>query len=439
MIKTSKVLLITLMLCLLGTIAFGMEYNLEEEYGINIIMSDSKDNTSYDEAIGVITRGLGRFPEGIIKEITDYNLSRGIKTNVILSKTEKISDIYSEYKLDDTSADIFINTMNKSLYFDSSAASEQVFIHEMSHYVSDYLFDVYGYDKIKSEFEKLNNGYKYGTWKNGYDKVFVNKHSANSFEDEVSDLMWYSVAYADKLRNINEGKYTLIHKKLEYLFFVIDQSFTSIKDGSLVGHESLPQIPDEWAVDTIKAMEKASLIPEELKGIYNSNITKEDFYIVALNIIEKKLGEENFVKSFEIMNNEEFVSIDPIKGEIFVDNNAGCEFFKSIAFNENQERLHEAYQMGLIDEGWMLNSNEYINRLEVAKLFYYIASELGEDITDYKIINYDDLENVKKEEKTFIYFSASKNLLIGEKNNIKPYDYLTYQEAYQILMRLYSL
>lgn len=439
MIKTSKVLLITLILCLFGAVAFGMEYNLEEEYGINIMLSDSKDNTSYDEAILVISRGLGRFPEGTIKEVTEYNLSRGIKTNVILSKTEKIGDIYSEYMLNDTSANIFINTMKSGLYFDSNAASEQVFIHEMSHYISDYLFEVYGYDEIKSEFEKINNGCKYGTWQNGYDKLFANKHSANSFEDEVSDLMWYSVAYPDKLRNINDGNYTLIHKKLEYLFFVIDQSFTSVKDGSLVGHESLPQKPAAWAMDTIKAMEEASLIPEEFKGIYNSNITKEDFYIIALNIIEKKLGEENFDKSFEIMNNEEFVSIDPIKGEIFVDNNADCEFLKSIAFNENQERLHEAYQMGLIDEGWMLNSNEYINRLEVAKLFYYIASELGEDITDYKILNYDDLENIKTEEKTFIYFSAGKNLLEGEGNSFKPNDYLTYQEAYQILMRLYSL
>lgn len=439
MIKMSKVLYITFILCLFGTNAFGMEYNLEVEYGINIILPDSKDNTSYEDAIAVISRGLKSFPDGTIKEATEYNLSRGIKTNVIISKTEKISDIYSEYMLNDTSADIFINTMKSGIYFDSGAASEQVFIHEMSHYISDYLFNIYGYDKIKDEFEKINKGYEYGTWKNGYDKLFVNKHSANSFEDEVSDLIWYSVAYPDKLRNINEGNFTLIHKKLEYLFFVIDQSFTSIKEGSLVGHESLPQMPDEWAVDTIKLMEEASLIPEELKGIYNSNITKEDFYIVALNIIEKKLGEENFVESFEIINNEEFVSIDPVKGEIFMDNSAGCEFLKSIAFNENQERLHEAYQMGLIDEGWMLNSNEYINRLEVAKLFYYIASELGIDITDYEIINYVDLENVKEEEKPFIYFAAGKNLLLGDENRFKPYDYLTYQEAYLILMRFYSL
>lgn len=439
MIKMIKVLLMTLVLCLFGTAAFGLEYDLESEYGINIIMSDVKDNTSYDEAIQVIKRGLGKFPVGTIKEVTGYNLNHGIKTNVILSKTEKISDIYSEYKLNENSADIFMSTMKKELYFDPSAASEQAFVHEMSHYISDYLFDVYGYDKIKNEFEKINKGYEYGTWKNGYEKVFVNKHSASSFEDEVSDLMWYSVAYPDKLRNINDGNYTLIHKKLEYLFYAIDQSFISIKDGSLVGHESLPQKPDEWAVDTIEAMEEASLIPEEFRGIYNSNITKEDFYILTLNVIKKKLGEEKYDKSFEILNNEEFVSIDPIKGETFVDNNASCEFLKSIAFNENQEGLYEAYQIGLIDEGWIFNSNEYINRLEAAKLFYYIASKLGKDITDYEIINYLDIKNVKEEEKPFIYYVASNNIILGDGNSFKPYDFLTFQDAYLILMRFYNL
>lgn len=448
MIKIKRIICLTLIFCLIGTAAYSftceplsedaIKKNIEEDYGINIIISDNEDYISYINCLLVIERGLSRFPEGVIKEITDYYLSKGISTNIKLSKTEKISDLFSSYVLNEEEANIHINTLQNSMYYDKCVASEEGFTHEMGHFISDYLFKVYGYEKLKSEFEILNEGNMYGSWEEDYDNVFLNKHSSMSFNDEIADIIWYTEVHPDILRNINDGNYTVIHKKIEYLANVIDQSFLAITKESKLWHEALPQKPDDWAEEAIKIMNEASLIPEEFEGIYNSYITKEDFYTLAMIIVENKLGKENYIEFFEIANSEDNVAIDPVKGEIYVDNVEHLNFDNDIS-SEKEKRLHEAYQIGLIDEGWLLGSKEYMTRLEIAKLFNYIGNELGMDISDYEVINYDDISSVKDSEKAFIYFVSSKGLLRGDGTSFKPNDYCTYQEAYIMLMRFYNI
>jgi hypothetical protein len=448
MIKIKRILCIVLMFCFIGTAVYGFTYeplnediidNLEEDYGINIIIPNNEDITNYRDCLMVLDRGLRRFPEGVVREITEFYSDSGISTNVMVGKTERISDLFSEYKLDEKNADLYIYTMQNNLYYDTCVASEEGFIHEMGQYVRDYLFKVYGYDKIKSEFEKLNVGYKYGTWGEGYDKVFINKHSAISFNAEIADIIWYTEAHPDILRNINDGNYTVVHKKIEYLASIIDQCFSSITCDTRLWQDALPQKPDEWALDAIKAMEEASLIPEELDGVYNSYITKEDFYILTLNIVENKLGKEKFTKSFELTKQEDYVAIDPVKGEIYVDSRNGNSNLNAEACNEKEKRLNEAYQIGFMDEDMTYDSGEYITRLEMVKLLSYIGNELGMDISDYEAVDYDDISEVKDSDKPFIYFAASKGLLRGDGTNIKPYDYCTYQETYLMLMKFYNL
>lgn len=449
MIKIKRILCTALMFCFIGTAVYGFTYeplsediiedNLEEDYGINIIIPKNEESINYRDCLVVLDRGLRRLPEGVIKEITDFYSNSGVSTNVTMGKTERISDLFSEYKLNEKSADLYIYTMQNSLYYDTCVASEEGFIYEMGQYIRDYLFKVYGYDKIKNEFEKLNSGYKYGTWGEGYDKVFINKHSAMSFKDEIADIIWYTEIHPDILRNINNGSYTVIHKKIEYFASIIDQCFSSVTGDTMLWQDALPQKPDEWALDAIKAMEEASLIPEELEGIYSSYITKEDFYVLTLNIIESKLGKEKFTKSFELIKQEDYVAIDPVKGEIYVDNRTGNSNSDAEDCYEKEKRLYEAYQIGFMDEDGMYDSDEYITRLEIANLLGYVGNGLGMDISDYEAIDYDDISDVKDSEKPFIYFAASKGLLKGEGTSFKPYDYCTYQETYLMLMRFYDL
>lgn len=449
MIRIRRILYIALMLCFIGTAVYGFAYeplsediikdNLEEEYGVNIIIPNNEDSAYYKDCLMVIDRGLRRFPEGVIREITKFYSDRSISTNIIVNKTEKISDLFSEYELDKNTATLYIYTLQNSLYYDTCVASEEGFLHEMGHYVSDYLFKVYGYEKIKNEFDKLNTGYVYGTWNEGYDKVFINRHSAKSFNDEIADIIWYTEAHPDIIRNISNGNYTVLHKKIEYLASIIEQSFSAITSDTKLWQDALPQKPDEWALDAIEAMREASLIPEELDGIYNSYIIKEDFYILSLNIIENKLGKEKFIKSFELTKQEDYVAIDPVKGEIYADKRAdNFDLDEEICY-EKEKRLYEAYQIGFMDEGGVFDPEEYITRLEIAKLLGYIGNELSMNISDYEAVDYDDISSVKDSEKPFIYFAASKGLLKGDGTSFKPYDYCTYQEAYLLLMRFYNL
>lgn len=449
MIGIKRILCIALMYCFIGTLAYGftqeplsedaIKKNLEEDFGINIIIPENEEYSSYRECLMVLERGLKRFPDGVVKEVTEFYSNKGISTNVVVSRTEKIGDLFSEYVLSERSADIYINMLPNSLYNDSCVASEEGFVHEIGHYISDYLFNAYGYENLKKEFDALNDGYVYGAWGEGYDKIFVNKHSAMSFSDEIADLIWFAEIHPDILRNINGGAYSAVHEKIKCLITAMDQSLSSISTESKLWQETLPQEPDTWAEPVINEMKEASLMPEEFEGMYNSYITKEDFYVLALNIIENKLGKESFAESFKITNKEDSVAIDPVKGEVYVDNAGKRSNSDDEIRDEKEKRLYEAYQMGLIDEGWVIGSEEYMTRLEIAKLLSYIGNELGMDISEYDVVDYDDISTVKDSEKPFIYFISSKGLLQGDGTSFKPYDYCTYQEAYLILMRFYDI
>ncbi len=433
MMKIKIILIISLLICFSNIQALGVTKELvnadklvndiESTYGIKITIKDKDDNINYNNCLIVLSKGLSRFPDGLIKEITDYYTQYGISTNIIINKTEKISDLFSEYIMGEKSANIFINTLQNNLYSGSCVASEEGLVHEMGHFISDYIFKIYGYDNLRSEFEKLNLGYEYGTWEEGYDKVFLNKHSASCFKEEVVDLIWHTEVHPDMIRNINGGNYTTIHKKIELLSNAVEQSFTSITKDTNLWNEALPQKPDEWAKETIEQMKSASLIPEEYIGIYSSYITKKDFYNLTFNIIEEKIGKDDFLNAFDIVEKEEHVSLDPLKGEVYVDINS---------------KLYAVYQIGLLDEYYDADEDDFITRLEIAKFLSYMSNKLNKDISDYKIFEFDDISNVNESEKPFIYYVSSKELLKGNGISFKPYNNCTYQEAYLMLMRFYN-
>ena len=449
MIKIIKVLCVSLMFCFIGTTAYGFTHeqldeaklksSLEKEYGINIITTNDEDNINYTDSLTVIDRGLKRFPEGMIREITKSYYSRGISTNITIDRTEIISDLFSEYKLDEKRADLYIYIMQNSVYNDACVASEEGFIYEVGQYIRDYLFENYGYDKIKSEFEKLNGECKYGSWGEGYEKVFINKHSAMSLNNEIGDIILFCETHPQVLRNLNDVSYTSIHEKIEYLSSIIDQCFTSVTADTGLWQDTLPQKPDEWALDAIKAMEESDLIPEELEGIYNSNITRGDFCILTLNLIENKLGKDKLSKLLGIAWQEDHVAIDPIKGEVYLDNKTEEMNFYENDCKNKEKRRDEAYQICFTDDEDQLKSGEYITRLEIAKVLFYLSNKFGMDISDYNVAEYNDISDVDESEKPIIYFSVGKGLLKGDGISFKPHSLCTYQEAYTLLMRFYNL
>lgn len=412
---------------------------IEKKYGINVVISDEDEGIDMKECLVVLERSLRRFPEGVIKEITQSYDQKNIETNVVINKTEKIAELFTDYILTDDSATIHINAFPSRLYKGTSIASEESTVHELGHFISGYIFELYGYDKLKEEFSKFNEGFEYGSWNENYENIFLNKHSAKSFEDEISDLIWYTELHPDYLRNLNSVENEVIHEKVEHLAHVFDKCFDSVDEESRLWMDAVPQEPDNWAVSTITAMKNASLIPEKFDGIYEAYITKEDFYTIAMHIVENRYGSDNLSTSFNLNTQEEHVTIDPVNGEIFLDDGISYEFEDNLLCS-SREGIFKAYQMGIIShESAGLEPESYMTRLDAAKLMSYIADEFGTDISDYSEIFYDDLSNVSKSDKPFIYFVASRGLMKGYGTRFNPYGYCTYQETYIMLLRLYNI
>lgn len=443
-----RILCIALFFYMLNSPAYGFaetiepldEYeiktNIEEEYGINIIYSQDDKNIDYLDCMLVLERSLRRFPEGVIREITDYYSQKGIETNVVINRTEKIADLFSEYVLADKSATVYINALQNNMYNDECVASEESTIHEISHLISDYMYEIYGHERMKNDFLKFNSGFQYGNWEEKSD-VFINKHSATSFEDEVADLIWYTELHPELLRTLDCDEKEIIHKKIEYLAEVFDECFDSVSENTRLWMEAVPQEPDKWALETVTQLKNAALIPEEFDGIYDAYITKENFYTLVMNVVESKLGADEQKSSFSMSMQEEYVSIDPVKGEIIM--NDGMSVPDNTLLCSNKEVIYKAYQMGFLSHDGITEPDRYMTRLEAAKMFAYIANDRGMDISDYEVINYNDLNDVKDQDKTFIYYAATKGILKGYGYSFNPNGYCTYQEAYIMLMRLYNI
>jgi len=451
-----KMICISLILCLATSFmhAFGftngivrpteteIQKDIENNYGVNIILpQNSIEYMDIDESMAVIENSFSRFPDGVIKEITDSYLSKGIKTNIIINKTENnLLEKPAVYMMSDSSADITINILSNNFYGTSDVVSLDGITLEISRLISDYLYNTYGYNELKLEFEKLNNEYKYGTWGVNYDKVFINQNSATNFNEDISELIWYAESYPEKILNINEGKKGIIHKKIEFLSYVFDKNFESVTDETKLWLDAIPSSPDFWAVDDINKMSDVGLIPKDFIGKYESYISREDFCTLALNIVKTRIGEEKFYEYFDIVEPQKSLNINPVNGEVIVDD-AISDIFYDINLCKNKEDIYEAYKIGLINnlEDGKFDPRAHITRLEAAKVSTSICEKFGIDITSYDEVDFNDISELGDIEKPYIYFAVSRGILKGYDNKVMPFDYCTYQEAYIMLNRVYVL
>ncbi len=414
-----------------------IKINIEKTYGLNIIIPENVDYGEFIDCMSMLEKSIKKFPYNIIKEITDYYSSKGITTNVVFNKTEIIKELFSVPVRDESSVNIYIKTLESSLYSESCYASEQAMIYELSDFISDYILETYDIDKLKNEFSKFNEDYKNGNWEEDYHKVYINKSSANSFEEEIANLIWYAETQPSMMRNVNDGNIAIIHEKLKLLSVEFDKIFNSITPNTKLWLDAMPDEPKNWAKDTITEMRNNSLIPEEFNGLYEAYIKRGDFYKLILNMLHIKLGDDKLNNYFNLTDYEEHMALDPVKGEVFVADGMNYTSYYNFLSN-NSCALYQAYQMGILNTDSLNEPDGYMTRFEIAKILTYIANELGMDITDFGIVNYNDIENVSENEKPYIYIAAGKGFLKGDGLNFKPFDYCTYQEAYIILMRFYN-
>jgi hypothetical protein len=446
MVKIMRIICLIICMTMIGTqvFAFGdasdnldIKSDIEKRYGINIIIPGDVDLGEFNDGMSTLEKCIRRFPSGIIKEITDFYLQKGIVVNVIFDKTEIIRDLFSQDREDENSVNIYIKTLETSLYSESCHASEQAVMHELSHFISNYIIENHDLTKLKKDFDRLNKGYEYGSWGENYGEAFINKHAATSFREETADLIWYAEVNPSFVRSINNGNNTIIHEKIKLLAKEFDLIFDSITDKTKLWLDAIPQTPQAWAKGIIGEMKANLLIPDEYDGLYEAYIEREDFYKLMLNMIGIKAREKNLDAYFDLGTYEEHVALDPLKGEVYVsDGMTYTNYYNYLT--KSTDALYQAMQMGIINTDSVNESQAYMTRVEIAKALVSIGNELGMDISDYEVLAYNDIDKVADSDKPYIYIAANKGLLRGDGLNFKPYDYCTYQEAYVILNRLYK-
>ena len=418
-----------------------IQNNIEKEYGINIILADNKNFSSVNlkECLADIDRCLSFFPEGVIKEIAGAYSKKGLNTNIIIKRSEygafKNQVVYVK---SEKSVDITVNMISNSICGMHDTVSTDGIMHELGHFLCDYLFEYYGQDKLEREFAKLNGQYSYGTWGDGYSNVFVRKNSANCLNDDISDLIWYSEVHPEKLRNL--GRKQIIHNKIEYLANVLDSCFESVTNDSRIWLDAIPNAPDEWAEDIIEGMKNEGLIPENFEGKYEPYISREDFYVLCVHMIKVHVGEQEFYSYFNIAKPEKCFNIDPISGEVILDDKISSSFYKINMFRQ-KEIIYDAYAIGLINdmEEESLEPEYYITKLDAAKVIYYIYEKFYDDDFKNNELRYGNIDNLSDIEKLYINFAASKGLVRADGNEINPYEYCTYQESYIMLNNLFKM
>ncbi len=418
-----------------------IQKNIEKEYGVNIIIANNNNFSSanLEKCLTDVDRCLSYFPEGVIKEIAGTYSKKGVKTNIIIKKSEygtvKNQVVYIK---SEKSVDITINIMSNSICGMYDTFSTDGVMHELGHFVCDYLFECYGQDKLEREFEKLNGQYSYGTWGDGYTNVFVSKNSAVCLNDDISDLIWYAEVHPDKLRNL--GKKQIIHNKIEHLANVLDSCFESVTNDSRIWLDAIPNVPDEWAEDIIEEMKNKGLIPENFEGKYEPYISREDFYVLCVHMIKVHVGEQEFYSYFNITKPEKCFNIDPISGEVILDDKISSSFYKINMFKQ-KEIIYDAYAIGLINdmEEENLEPGDYITKLDAAKVIYYIYEKFNEDAFKNNELKNGDIDNLSDIEKLYVNFVASKGLVSADGNEINPYEYCTYQESYILLNNLFKM
>ncbi len=435
--KLTRILGLIICIAMMGTQVFAIsnesntrdvKSDLEKDYGISIILPEESDCGDFSECLTTLEKCIKRFPAGMIKEITDFYLQKGIAVNVIFDKTEIIRDLFSQSPEDENSVNIYIKTLESSLYSGPCYASEQAVMHVLSQFVCNYILDNHDSSKLRGEFNRLNAGYEYGSWDDDYEKVYINKHSATNFQEEIADLIWYAEVNPSFVRSLDKDTGAAIHEKIKLLAKEFDVIFDSITENTKLWLDAIPQAPQAWARDIIAQMKANLLIPDEFDGLYEAYIKREDFYELILNMIGKY---------YDLGACEEYVALDPLKGEIYVSD--GITYTNYYDYlTKSSDTLYQAMQIGILNTDSINESQDYMTRLEIAKTLVYIGNELGMDISDYKILAYDDIVDVSENDKPYIYIAASKGLLKGDGRNFKPYDYCTYQEAYVILYRLYK-
>lgn len=228
---------------------------LERTYGLQISVQSSLIEEPY--ALEMIDQVLGTFPEGLIREVTDYYRKKGKTSRIrFVDRMTHLSGSFS-----DSGSQMLIE-----LYPGTTGSFESWAVaHEMGHYLQRFLNDRHGAAKLRQEWQALNGGIAYGTeWTDGDEDVFVRDYGKTSFNEDVATVFEWLARYnnAELRRQYAGGTDKPILKKIDLLNRALDEASAKVDGLSGVWGTLYPQQPSRYAVSAVEKARASGVIPD---------------------------------------------------------------------------------------------------------------------------------------------------------------------------------
>lgn len=411
--------------------AFASE--LKNKYGIQL--TDAAGALSGDDAadrVSDLKRALEAYSPALIKAMSSYYAKQ--KINAVLR-------LETGNGKDGSDGDITLNTKDKILAIRLFVSDDgsidgvdcETLAHELGHLVTYMLEDIYGSDKLRSEWKSFNGGIVYAggyyqsLWKPEYEHVFSYDYGLTDFYEDIATLyeslvstptaMTYrlsdsaSAPLRQKVAYLKKMTEKYIGKASQALYAPLDKAVSSM--GSIVC--------SPWAFDEINSAVNQGFFTADPKVDLRKNITRLLFIESAMLFLSDHLD-----TSYDDMI--ENLGRDPSK-----------RVFRDTA--DDNYAVKAAYYLGLIrgrGASGLFQPNSPITREESAVVLQKLMTLLGFRRSALKA-NLADRPAVSVWALGSVDYIVSYGVMVGDtKRLFRPRNSFTMEQAFVTFYRIFK-
>ncbi|REK77706.1 S-layer homology domain-containing protein [Paenibacillus paeoniae] len=408
--------------------------DLETRYGIKIHVE--KGFFTEQEALHMLNQGFSAFPKGLIKEITSYYKNKGRQTQIkFVYKQTILSGSFNDEGKD-----------NVLSYYPGTSGdfSHWVIGHEMGHYVHKYLNDRFGYEKLRQQWVSLNDGLDYkGKWSDKHSSYFVRDYSLSGYSEDVATIfeLLTNVNNAELRKRYSAEDEAPILKKIDLLNKVLLEASSSVKDLNQIWGSMYPQSPSSYAVYPIEEARESGIVPadDRFQAIYQSNITREEFSLLAVNLIEKATGKSIAAYAKAQGVKKEWYFYGSLASGSEDDGQLIYRIRSNFPFSDiSNEAIYDLHSLGVINGvgDKLFDPNGHLTREQAAVIMHNMAKALKQDTKSVKT-SYADSRSTSSWAQEGIQYVSAKEIMVGTgQNRFSPKTVLTFEQAFIMLNRL---
>lgn len=219
-----------------------------------------------------------------------------------------------------------------------------------------------------------------------------------------------------------QGYLTSAGRKLASAFVIVDEKVKKIKPptiemstNSTTGMDA--NEPSSWAVEPINQGKTLGLIPDWLQNAYRTNITRRDFCVLIVTLLEKKSGK----------------AIDSLRGEL------GAEYPKASPFQDTDDYyIRECAALQIVNgTDGRFRPNDSLSRQEAAAILQRMAKVLGSSSNGGTGKSFTDAGQIESWAMDAVAYVTAVGIMNGEGEAFHPLGLFTREQAYITMVNAY--